>query len=275
MVNIKILLENSSVNEQCESAHGLSVFIKYNNENILLDTGPDNKFIKNAKLMGVDLTSVNYLFLSHNHYDHTGGINDFIEVNNSASVYIMDDINNRYYKKKYFIPVFIGTKLDKKYYSRVNHVKEDLIINNKIYFLKNTATVNEKPTANKALFKKEKGRIVNDTFDHEGILVLEDNNELLIFDSCSHNGVLNIIETVKTKIPDKLIRSYTGGLHLSNPGTEKHENHEYLDYLIKQIKNMNIRLYTGHCTGRFALDYMKEKLGDMMQEINTGMELSI
>jgi metal-dependent hydrolase (beta-lactamase superfamily II) len=41
------------------------------------------------------------------------------------------------------------------------------------------------------------------------------------------------------------------------------------------MKNMDIIFYTGHCTGRYALDYLKDKLGEKIQEINTGMELKI
>ena len=106
-------------------------------------------------------------------------------------------------------------------------------------------------------------------------MALEDNNELLIFNSCSHNGILNIIETVKRKFPEKPIRSYVGGLHLSKPYSDYHENDEYLNQLIEKLKVQNINIYTGHCTGKYVLDYMKEKMGNTIHEINTGMELMI
>ena len=278
MIKINVLLENYSINDQYKSGHGLSVLINYNDSNILLDVGPDNKFIGNAIKTGIDLTKVDYLFLSHSHIDHTGGINDFIKINNRAPIYLMDNIDNKYYIKVFFLNIPIGLKLDKKFRSRITQVKDDLIMDNmndKIYFLKNMVSKYQKPTFNKNLYKKDKNKIVNDNFDHEGILVLEENNELLIFNSCSHNGILNVIETVKTKIPNKKIRSYLGGLHLFNPPTKTNESPEYLDYLIKELRNMDITIYTGHCTGRYALNYMKDALGSMIQEINTGMELSL
>ena len=275
MVQIKVLLENFSINDKFSSKHGLSILIEYYEKKILLDVGPDRKFIQNANIMGIDLSKITDLFLSHNHRDHTGGLNEFVKINNTASIFLMDDINNKYYAKSHFFPISIGLKLKKKYSSRITQIKNDLIIDNKIFFLKNSFSENVKPTYNKKLFKKEKGRIVNDTFDHEGILVFEDNNELLIFNSCSHNGILNIIETVKTKIPNKKIRSYIGGLHLNNPATKQHENDEYLDNIINKLKIMDINIYTGHCTGKFVLNYMKEKLGNIVHEINTGMELSV
>ena len=275
MVQIKILLENFSINDKYRTKHGLSILIEYYEKKVLLDVGPDEKFIENADIMGVDLSKVTDLYLSHNHIDHTGGLENFIKINNTASIYLMDDINNKYYVKFLFLPVSIGLKLKKEYYPRITQIKNDLIIDNKIFFLKNSITENIRPTLNKKLFKKERGRIVNDTFDHEGILVFEDNNELLIFNSCSHNGILNIIETVKTKIPNKKIRSYIGGLHLNNPNIMQHENCEYLDNIINKIKLLNINIYTGHCTGKFVVNYLKEKLGNNVHEINTGMELNV
>ncbi|MCL1865257.1 MAG: MBL fold metallo-hydrolase [Spirochaetes bacterium] len=275
MLKINVLLENYSIENRFKPRHGLSILIDYNGSNILLDVGPDDKFIENANKMNKDLTKITSLFLSHNHIDHTGGINEFIKVNNKANIYLMDDIDSKYYLKLLFFNIPIGLKLNKENRSRIIQTSDDVIIDDKIYFLKNTVSQYLKPTFNKKLYKKDKNKIIHDTFDHEGILVLEDNNELLIFNSCSHNGILNIIETVKSKIPGKRIRSYVGGLHLFNPATKIHESKEYLDYLIKELTKMNIIIYTGHCTGKFALDYMRGKLGEKIQEINTGMELSV
>jgi len=275
MVKIKILLENYSINNLYKTKHGLSILIQLNNSNILLDVGPDNKFIRNADKMGINLQNVTILFLSHNHNDHTGGLNGFCRINKTAPIYLMDDIKNRYYVKVKFLLFYIGSKLNKKYHSRIIKIDNDLIIDKNIFLLKNSVNENIKPTLNKLLFKKENGKIINDKFDHESILVLEDNNELLIFNSCSHNGILNIIETVKRKFPNKKIRSYIGGLHLGNAGVKFQENNEYLDFLAEKLRKLNINIYTGHCTGKPVLNYLRQRLGNVVHEINTGMELDV
>ena len=274
-MEITILLENNRIDTQFKSKHGLSVLIRHDGKNILLDTGPDEKFLKNARKMNIDLTHVDMLFLSHSHYDHTGGLNDFCKINNSTPVYLMDKIDNKYYAKRklFFIP--IGLSIKNKFRSRITKLDNDLHIDNGIYFIKNTVSVNQKPDSNKCLYKKESGGMIPDTFDHEGILVLEENNELAVFNSCSHNGLMNIIETVESKIPNKKIRSYVGGLHLSNPGMKAHENNDYLDMLIRRIIQKDINIYTGHCTGKYALEYMKTGLDDKLREINSGMKLGI
>ena len=275
MTRINVLLENFTINENYVPKHGFSLLIDHNNTGILLDVGPDGKFIKNAKSMNADLSKAEYLFLSHAHHDHTGGLNEFIEINTAARIYLMDSIHSKYYAKNQSSHISIGLNVKEENYSRIIQLNDDLVIDNKIFFLKNTVSDYIKPTFNKVLFKEDNGELVNDTFDHEGILVLEDNNELHIFNSCSHNGILNIIKTVKTKFPGKTIKTYVGGLHLCNPATKEQESADYLDSLTEEIKKMNIIIYTGHCTGKYAIDYMKEKLGKTIQEINTGMILDL
>ena len=275
MIKIKVLLENCSINKNYKSKHGLSILIENNDQNILLDVGSNNIFLKNAINNNINLKNVEQLFLSHNHIDHVGGINDFINFNNNCSIYLMDNIKNKYYIKILFLYIPISIKINEKYQSKITQLNEDMELNKNVYFLKNVVSKYRKPTFNKNLFKKINKKLVNDTFEHEGILVIEDNNELLIFNSCSHNGILNTIETVKEKLPKKNIRAYIGGLHLFDPPTKANESIEYLDYLINEIKKMDINIYTGHCTGKYALSYMKKGLGDKIIEINTGMELSI
>ena len=274
-MEIQILLENNSIDTHYKSKHGLSILIKHQRKSILLDVGPNKYFLENAKKLNLDLAGVELLFLSHAHYDHTGGLNAFFKVNKNAVVYLMDKIASKYYLKGRFFNFPIGLKIKKKFNSRINQIDNDLALNNDIYFLKNSVLEYAKPTFNKSLLKKDNKGVIPDTFDHEGILILEENGELVIFNSCSHNGLLNIIETVETKIPNKKIRAYIGGLHLTNPGTGQHEENEYLDMLIGKLLQKDIVVYTGHCTGKFVIDYLKNGLKDRIQEINTGMKLDI
>ena len=115
-MEIYILLENDSINPQYKSKHGLSILIKHNERDILLDVGPDNKFAKNAKKMNLDLENVEMLFLSHSHYDHTKGLNSFFKINKKADVYLMDKINNKYYVKTKMLNIQIGLSVHKKYH---------------------------------------------------------------------------------------------------------------------------------------------------------------
>ena len=59
--------------------HGLSFYIEAGNRRILFDTGQTDAFLKNAHQLNIELSKVDKVFLSHGHYDHTGG-NRFFEL---------------------------------------------------------------------------------------------------------------------------------------------------------------------------------------------------
>ena len=84
-----VLVENSSRCRLC-AEHGLSVYIEYEGKTYLLDTGATALFAENAKELGVDLSKVDTAFLSHAHYDHSGGFEEFFKKNDKAAVYMQE-----------------------------------------------------------------------------------------------------------------------------------------------------------------------------------------
>ena len=79
MENIKFFVLND---DRCNSPkfcnkHGFSLYIQTEQSNFLFDVGQDDSFIKNANLLGVNLKDVDWLILSHGHYDHTDGLKFF------------------------------------------------------------------------------------------------------------------------------------------------------------------------------------------------------
>lgn len=109
-----------------------------------------------------------------------------------------------------------------------------------------------------------------DDFSHEQSLVFETEEGLVIFNSCSHGGADNIINEVKATFPDKKVKAIIGGFHLyEKPKKEVRE-------LAKRIKNTGIQeVYTGHCTGKKAYRVLKEELGDMVHQLNVGLEIKL
>lgn len=74
-MKITVLLENSKLlNSNLDIGHGLSMIIEKDKNNILFDTGgPQESAIKNASKLGIDLSKVDAVVISHGHNDHNGG----------------------------------------------------------------------------------------------------------------------------------------------------------------------------------------------------------
>ena len=86
-----VLSDNRSCNPALETEHGLSILLTTERHNILLDTGASDLFIRNAELLGVNLSDVDYVFISHGHSDHAGGLRYFLEHNQKAQIIVSPD----------------------------------------------------------------------------------------------------------------------------------------------------------------------------------------
>ncbi len=78
-MELTVLVDNNTIIDQYYFAEpAVSYWIEDNNKKILFDVGYSNVFIKNAKILNIDLKKADYLVLSHGHFDHTGGIEPYI-----------------------------------------------------------------------------------------------------------------------------------------------------------------------------------------------------
>ena len=86
---ITTLVENMVIpNSNLKGQHGLSLYIETPKHKLLFDVGADDLFLTNAQEMGIDLSKVDTLIISHGHYDHGGGILSFLKINDHAKIYI-------------------------------------------------------------------------------------------------------------------------------------------------------------------------------------------
>ncbi len=74
-IQIVTIVENTASGRGTLGEHGLSFCLETGSLKLLFDTGQTTRvLLHNAKLLGVDLSDVDAIVLSHGHYDHTGGL---------------------------------------------------------------------------------------------------------------------------------------------------------------------------------------------------------
>ena len=72
------------------SEWGFSCLIEVSGERILFDTGGDGSILlRNMGRLGIDPEDLTTIVLSHEHWDHTGGLSDLIGTNRDAEVYLL------------------------------------------------------------------------------------------------------------------------------------------------------------------------------------------
>ena len=96
-----VLTDNRTTDDHLITEHGLSILLETERHRILLDTGASDVFLRNAETLGVDLQNVDYLFLSHGHSDHTGGLAHFLNINHQARVIVAQEaVGGQYFSRR-------------------------------------------------------------------------------------------------------------------------------------------------------------------------------
>jgi len=89
-MKITIIYDNTLFQNDLKSDWGFSCLVELENTpKILFDTGSNGStLLFNMRRLGIDPSSIDEIFISHNHFDHVGGLVDFINVNNRVKVYV-------------------------------------------------------------------------------------------------------------------------------------------------------------------------------------------
>ena len=275
-MKIKVLLENKKPEKSnlCIE-HGLSFLIEKDNKRILFDIGGlKGCAIKNATILGEDLSKIDAVILSHGHNDHTGGLLDFFKINTKAPVYLKKEALNPFYSQKVENRKFIGTdkKIAEEYYSRLKFVNSTLQIIPDIFLIPHINKIYPLPSSNNYLLTENNKGILKDNFNHELFMVIKE-EKLTILAGCAHNGIKNIISTATEIFPGIMIKNFIGGLHLQAGSSESSQaQEEEIKDMIEFLKDEKIgNIFTGHCTGSRGLNMMKYYLKDKVEGIYSGM----
>ena len=107
-MKVKVLVENTSVSSKYRSKHGLCLYIQTAKHKILFDLGPNGLFLENARKMGVNISEIDTVIISHGHVDHAGALSLFLQNNHSAKIYIRESAFDRHYTKVLGLPFSVG-----------------------------------------------------------------------------------------------------------------------------------------------------------------------
>jgi 7,8-dihydropterin-6-yl-methyl-4-(beta-D-ribofuranosyl)aminobenzene 5'-phosphate synthase len=275
-MKIITLVENTRIdNSALEAKHGLSLYIETANRKLLFDIGPDNSAINNAQAMGIDLSMVEMLILSHAHYDHGRGLADFFKINSKAAVYLLSDCNDQYFSKQKddsYKPIGLDVELFSQYPKRFHFFDHKLRLSDNMMLLAPTIHSTFQPRNNANLYTLENGLYSRDRFQHELILTVMEHGSLIIFTGCAHSGILNMILSVEGEFPGVPIQTVIGGFHLANPRDMKlaEEQETVVEIGSSLLKHQIQKIYTGHCTGEEGFSLLQTILQDRIQKLTTG-----
>ncbi len=263
--------------------HGISFFIEVKRgnrkSNILFDTGTHHMpVLFNAHLLRLDLGEVDYIALSHSHYDHTGGLPGVMkEINKKIQIFAHPEI----FKESYAMgeePRYIGPPEDmreevEKYGGIWVLDREPREINPGVW------TLGELPQKDRVeyevlketkVFMKRDGELVPDYLEDEIGLVINFKDGIVVIGGCSHPGIVGMTKRAMEITKRKDILAVVGGFHLLNASEYR------INRTVEDLLDMGVReVYTGHCTGLPAECKFAEKFGKHFHKMHAGMTIDL
>lgn len=275
MLTLTVLIENNSLRDDLIPTKGLSILLEDNDERLLLDTGTDGAFLKNAKALGISIKDIDQIALSHGHYDHAGGIPALFELFADRNLQPTLTCHPDCFVERYLgkitggHPVFIK-KLDaglnelvvRKHF-KLNTTKEPQQIGSKFLFLGEIPR-NPKFKGGGAFgIAKQQGKFVEDFLYDDSGVVWQGQKGLVIITGCSHSGICNIITRAQEVTGEKRIAAIIGGLHLRTASIP------HLYEVRRFFKQVGVRhSHACHCTGKWGSLWLPNnkpiKTGDVL-----------
>lgn len=256
---------------QIRGEWGLSILAGHAGKKVLIDTGASDLFAKNMRALGLSLADVDYAVLSHAHYDHANGMLRFFQENRKARFYLREGTAPNCYARFSLFRKYIGIprQVLTDYAGRIELVSGDYPLCGGAYLIPHKTPGLEQIGRREHMYRKTPDGLIPDDFSHEQSLVLDTDQGLVIVSCCSHGGALNIIREVMATFPGKPVRALIGGLHLFNKRSAE------VREVAQRIRQTDIGLVcTGHCTKERAYRIMKDVLGDRLEQLHVGLELT-
>lgn len=270
---ITTLVDNTVSKPDLLAEHGLSLMLETEDEKILFDAGQKgHTIIHNADTLGVDLSDIDKIVLSHGHSDHTGGLDGVLTASRHAKIYGHPDLFDEKYSKTQCEQRLIGIPYTREALelrgAKLNLSRESLQITDTIQTTGEIRRRTNFEMIPDRLCTMRNGQIVKDALMDDLSLIVTGEKGLAVIFGCSHSGIINTLLQVREMMSDIPINVLVGGIHLVDATEER------IEKTIEYLKELNIeKMALCHCTGRLALIRLYEVFGDILIPNHVGSRI--
>jgi 7,8-dihydropterin-6-yl-methyl-4-(beta-D-ribofuranosyl)aminobenzene 5'-phosphate synthase len=195
---------------------------------VLFDAGLTAPVVlHNARRLGVDLSEVEAVVLSHGHPDHFGGVEGVLEaIGHPTPVLVHPDaFNPRMIVKPHTTLPMINIGLTRDGIARAGgrliQARGSLPLGPGLVTsgeMRTTAEFEFEAPAGR-LCVHEDGRVeADDIEDHQVLGIDVEGHGLIVIDPCGHRGVVSAIEHMRTLTGTDVLYGVLGGFHTGHPG---------------------------------------------------------
>ena len=255
---------------------GLSMFIEADGLKVLFDTGAGIAAIHNAQLMGIDLSKIDRIVLSHGHRDHTGGLREVLRsVGKEVEVIAHPDIWASKYSRRgknpeQFSGLPFRRELLENLGARFNLTRKPVRLTKNFLTTGEIPMLSDYEEIDSGLFDKKSGEMLPDELNDDLALIIDTEYGLVVILGCAHHGIINTLKHAQKLTGKELIYAAIGGTHLLNASIER------LKKTAAELQEMGVQyLGVSHCTGFEAAAYLAREFGERFFLNNAGTQLAL
>jgi len=233
----------------------------------------------NAKVMGVDMSQVEVLALSHGHSDHMGGFEQLVEMigRKGIELYIHPAVYKtpRYLKvsekQKIFFPKFSREMAEKAGVKIVESRTPSLLLDGEALFLGEIPRRTDFERGFPIAHFQEGGVEKWDPIEDDTSVVMHVKGKgLVVLSGCAHSGIINTVHYARDVTGVDRVHAVMGGFHLSGPLFEP-----IIERTTEELKKIRpAYIVPTHCTGRKAILYMEREMPEQFILNMSGTKLT-
>ncbi len=275
-IKLTTLSENTADRVGLLAEWGLSVLVEVDNYKVLLDTGLGISAAYNAAILGIDLSAVDRIVISHGHRDHTGGLHHVLNaMRKKIEVIAQPDIwaakySRTFSKQEQYAGIPFAREALENWGASFRLTKEPVWITDNIVTTGEIPMLTEYEKIDSELFVKESGELRPDPLKDDLALIIKTEMGLIVVLGCGHRGMINTLHHARKITGIEQIHMVVGGTHLIQASREQ------MDLTIAELKRLGIqKIGVSHCTGLPAAAILFQEFGDNFFFNNTGRVITI